>query len=83
MRPIVAVGILLIGLHGGAPERDQEPRRVAGEHSFAFLRNAPWMGKAEREAVLAVPPAVVRPSPPAGRGSDGAGAIASRRKRPS
>jgi len=57
MRPIVAVGILLIGLHGGAPERDQEPRRVAGEHSFAFLRNAPWMGKAEREAVLAVPPA--------------------------
>ncbi len=41
MRPIVAVGILLIGLNGGPPERNQEPLSCF----FRILRNAPWMGE--------------------------------------
>jgi soluble lytic murein transglycosylase-like protein len=57
MRPILVVAILLLGLNGAAPEsKYQDSALATGENPPASAPDeAPSIGKADRELVLAVP----------------------------
>jgi hypothetical protein len=57
MRPILVVAILLLGLNGAAPEsKYQDSALTTGENPPASAPDqAPSIGKADRELVLAVP----------------------------